>query len=134
MTEARKRSAHETAMIFQTRRLLADLEKISMDPRKILDAWLENAEEIEAAAGRQEKARSVKNKAFLANQIRLFGMRLEAVVEVLPDASREDQETNIGILRGYLQNFIRVTASIPFENEPRIHVTFEDEANSCSQE
>lgn len=127
MTDVRKRGTHETGMIFQARRLLVELEKISMDTRKILEAWLENAEEIAAAAERQEKARAVRNKNFTANQIRLFGQRLEAVIESLPDTSRAEQKIALGYLNRFTPHFTQATATIPFENEPRIRIRFEGE-------
>lgn len=121
------RGVHEQGVSFQFNRLLTDLERVSSDPRTILEAWMENVGAFEAAAVRQEKVRSGQ-KQVIAQAMRQFAGELESAVYGLLDDDLEERLLNLAQLRRKVPIFHEATAQIPFEGEPQIRVRFQEES------
>ncbi len=126
--ENRRRGQHEQGISFQLQRLVGDLERISLDPRTVLEAWIENTEAFETVALHQERVRSREQKE-LGNEIRRFAAELESAVHGLTLDDKDERLLNVKQLRDQIPRFYSASGTIPFENEPRICVRFKEEPN-----
>lgn len=122
------RGKHDQGISFQLQRLVGELERISLDPRTVLMAWMEDTEAFEAVALHQEQVRSREQKE-LGNEIRRFAAELESAVIGLNLDDKEEQLLNVKQLRDQIPQFFIASGIIPFENEPRICVRFKEEAS-----